>query len=51
MIAHQVEIGDNIDGRTVVDIDYCDNTPDHSWQIIFSFEDGTSMTVGEYERV
>jgi hypothetical protein len=51
MIAHQVESGDNIDGRTVVDIDCCDNTEDHSWYIIFSFEDDSSMTVGEYERV
>jgi hypothetical protein len=51
MVAHQVEIGDTIGGRTVVTIDYCDNNEDHTWEIIFGFEDQTSMTVGEYDRV
>lgn len=51
MTAHQKEIGDHIDGKVIVDIEYYDNTEDRECRIIFTFEDGTSLDVEEYESV
>lgn len=47
--AHQVEVGDRIDGKTVVDIESYDT--EHEWRLIFTFEDGTTLDVEEYESV
>lgn len=47
--AHQVHLGDKIDGKLVTGIEYYDTETE--WRIIFTFEDGTTLDVEEYESV
>ena len=55
-IAHTYEIGDTIPDQNgnnlvIADMDYVEDSSDYSWSIRFTFEDGTTVEVGEYDSL